>query len=515
MSYVTGSHAFKAGWKTEEGRANIQNEINGDVDYNFLRVIPSSIDMFATPYLEKDRLKADMAIFAQDQWTVKRLTLNFGLRFDYFNGYVPAQNEPAGQFVPARNLAPVGCVPCWTDLNPRIGAAYDLFGDNRTALKVSLGRYQGVHSTDIQSANNPLVTSVLSVNRTWNDANGNFIPDCNLQNPAADGECGAINNQNFGQANPNATTYAADAIHGFGNRDYLWDLSTEVQHQLVPRVSLTGGYYRNWYGNFLATRNVLVTPADYNPYCVTAPVDSRLPGGGGNQICGLADINPAKFGQVKNVVTQASHFGSQTQVSQFVSIGLNTRFGAGTRLGGGVDTGRTVTDKCFVVNSPQELLYCHVVTPWSALTQVKLFGSYPLPGEFSLSGTFQNVPGPADAGNYNATNNEIRPSLGRNLAACGAQITCNATATVPIIAPQTLFEGRRTQLDLRVSRKLKLPGRSTLRVNVDVYNVLNGSSVLLVNTTYGSAFLRPIGGPYTGGAILSGRLVEFGGQLTF
>src|SRR5262249_18328060 len=127
----------------------------------------------------------------------------------------------------------------------------------------------------------------------------------------------------------------------------------------------------------------------------------------------------------------------------------------------------------------------------------------------------QNIAGPALAANYSATNNEIRPSLGRNLAACRGAAVCNATATAPLIAPQTQFEGRRTQVDIRVSRNFKLGGTSRLVAKVDVYNVLNDSSVLLVNTTYGSAFLRPVGSPNTGGAILAGRLVEFGGQLTF
>ena len=115
--------------------------------------MPVLINQFATPYLQKDRLKADLALFVQDQWTIKRLTLNAGLRFEYFNGYVPAQRQPAGQFVPERDLPSVDCVPCWTDLNPRLGVSYDLFGNGRTAMKVTVGRYLGVHSIDITSVN--------------------------------------------------------------------------------------------------------------------------------------------------------------------------------------------------------------------------------------------------------------------------------------------------------------------------------------------------------------------------
>ncbi len=70
---------------------------------------------------------------------------------------------------------------------------------------------------------------------------------------------------------------------GVGARGYNWDFTTEVQHQLSPRVSITGGYYRNWFGNFLVTDNTLVTPADFSPFCITAPSDSGCPAAAGTR----------------------------------------------------------------------------------------------------------------------------------------------------------------------------------------------------------------------------------------
>ncbi len=75
-------------------------------------------------------------------------------------------------------------------------------------------------------------------------------------------------------------------------------------HQLLPGMSITGGYYRSWAANFRVTDNLAVTPADHDPYCITAPNDPRLPGGGGYEACGLYDISPAKFGQVNNLSHQ-------------------------------------------------------------------------------------------------------------------------------------------------------------------------------------------------------------------
>jgi hypothetical protein len=534
-SYITGTHALKAGIQIQQHVHNVERVVNGDVNYTFLRGVPTTITQFTTPNIEKNRTKADLGLFVQDQWAIRRLTLNYGLRLDYFNGYVPEQHVPAGQFVAARQYAPVYGVPRWTDVSPRLGASYNLFGDGRTALKATLGRYVGKASSLVAQNNNPVVTSINSVTRAWNDTNGNYVPECDLRNFGLNGECGPISNVNFGQINPNAIRYAEDLIRGSGSRDYFWDVSAEVQRELGEGTSITAGYYRNWtdhFGLVIGGRgdqygwptghidNLAVTPGDFDPYCITAPADSRLPGGGGYQVCGLYDIAPAKFGLGDQVYTRASNYDrpdggkGKFRYSDFVGISINSRLGPGATLGGSVDTGRSVTDSCFVVDSPQELLNCRVITPFKAQTQIKVFGSYPLPAGFSVSGVLQNLSGiPYDA-NYAAPNDEIARSLGRNLAACGGRAVCTATTTVPLVPPMTLFESRRTLLDLRASRTFSLGRTMRVRANFDVYNVLNDSSLVGINNTYGSNWRRPLAGPFDGG-LVDGRLIQFGGQLTF
>ena len=276
MSYVPGSHAIKVGFQLEEGWRKNASQANGDMNYRFRGSGPGATPNQITlvvPREANERMKADLGIYAQDKWTIKRLTVNAGLRFDYVNSYVPAQEIPANRWLPARNFAEVSGVPEWTDLNPRFGASYDLLGNGRTALKASFGRYVSLQSVQLASANNPLNTSVNSVNRTWNDLfypvgdprRGNYVPDCdNFLNPSANGECGVFDNDYFGLNNPGATRYADNVLRGFGVRPFLWDFSTEVQQQLGSRISVTAGYYRNWDGNFTLTDNLDVTPADYD-----------------------------------------------------------------------------------------------------------------------------------------------------------------------------------------------------------------------------------------------------------
>src|SRR4029077_10826566 len=136
-----------------------------------------------------------------------------------------------------------------------------------------------------------------------------------------------IDNAGFGQSNI-LTRYDDRILHGFGVRPYFWDTSTEVQQQLSSTMSITAGYYRNSFGNFTVTNNLFVTPADYNQFCVTAPTDARLPGGGNYQTCGLYDVAPTLFGRVNNLVVPASDFGKQTLVNDFFNITVNGRHGS-------------------------------------------------------------------------------------------------------------------------------------------------------------------------------------------
>ena len=509
VSYVTGSHAFKTGVTVLEGYGHFDVVLNDPpVLYQLRNGVPASLQQWASPNFVQNRI-LPIGVFAQDQWTLNRLTLNLGIRFDSLEAWAPATRGEAGMFRAATDFPEVRNIPSWRDVSPRVGAAYDVFGSGRTAVKGSFGRYlEGGEMLYLARENTPAFQIAQSATRTWNDSlfgagdprTGNFVPDCVLTNPQANGECARISNLNLG-SRVLGTTYDKSLLEGFGVRPYNTQTSVAVQHELMPGLAINVGYFRTSFGNFRVTDNLAVTAADFDPYCVTAPTDPRLGSVSGQRICGLYDINLAKFGQVNNRVAAASEFGKQAEVYNGVDIGFATRFGEGKLLNGGVGFGQTVTDNCAVlVDSPQQL-FCHNASAWSAGTQIKAAGSYPLPWDLQASATLQNVATFPITASWVAPNAEISPSLGRNLAS-GA----NGTATIPLIAPSSLYGDRVTQLDVRLTKILRLGGTRRLQAMVDCYNVINAGTVVDRNNSLGARWQQPLN-------ILNGRLFKLGAQF--
>jgi hypothetical protein len=515
-TYVTGSHALKFGFGDTWGRQYLlERDINSATSYRFQNGIPNQITERASPVSRYDDLRAELGAYIQDRWTLNRLTLSGGLRFDHFSTYFPETPLGPGPLVPNRNFT----VPqyewySWKDLSPRIAGVYDLFGNGKTAVKANLGRY--VLAGDNTVGN---VFSILAntVTRTWTDANGNYTPDCNLLNPNAQDNratggdfCSVISDLRFGTQVP-STAYDPNVLAGWGKRGYNWEFSTGVQHELTTRVGFEVSYFRRIYGNFLVTDNRATQSTDYTTYSIPAPSNPQLPGGGNYQVSGNFDVNPNKAGQVDNYVTFADNFGSALEHWNGFDITVNARPRAGVILQGGISTGRTSMDYCAVRSALPEAAittpftmnltnpYCHVDSEF--LTQIKFLGTYTIPKvDVQFSGTLQSLPGPQITANYVALNALIKPSLGRDLSSSAAN------ATINIVSPGTMYGERLNQLDLRFAKIFKFD-RVRTSLNFDLYNALNANPVTSVNLNY-AAWQVPL-------SILDARLFKFSVQFDF
>jgi hypothetical protein len=530
VNYVTGSHAFKVGMTDMWGTRQYRYDVNQAQAWTFNNGIPIQIGEYARPLFDLEHLKAALGVYAQDRWTVDRLTLNLGLRFDYHNAYVPAQDLPAITFVAARHYDAIYNVPDWKDLDPRVGGAYDLFGDGKTVVRGSFARYVASESTNMATLNNHVNTSVNSATRGWTDTNGNFRPDCDLSNPNAQvvpggDTCGALNAPLGSLAV--AAQYDPSITSGFGVRPWDKEIAIGVQHGLTPRIAADFQFTHHWFGNFIAAQNTAQPPADYDSYCVTPAASGNgvsLPSGG-SQICGFMNLNPAYQLLVPfSKVQKASVFGDVSDVYTGYDLGVTARLPNGGNASGGFGIGHEVTDICNVIGQASvsyaavagvlasssgtlasttgypSKLYCHVQPPFQP--NFKGLVNYPLPWwGLRASATFQNITGPQILANYsiNATNVATVTNLGRAVT--------GGAATTQLIAPGTQYGDRITQVDARFSKGFRM-GKDRINASIDFFNLLNSSAILTINTTYGSAWQSPT-------LILQGRLIKLGVQIDF
>ena len=525
LSYITGSHNFKVGFNN----AFLHHENTDYTDpsapysYNFANGIPNQITYRVTPRTIQVNVDYDFGIFAQDRWTIGRWTLSGGIRYDAFANSYPEQALAPTPLAPQLNVRFDRIENLkWKDITPKMGATYDLFGDGRTALKFTLNKYlEGMGTTgaggvpNVSNSPNPISRLNVQTTRPWTD-NGDFVPQCNLQDYSANGECGAlVNAAIFGTIVP-GTTYDPDLMQGWGRRFNNWELTGSVQHELMPRVSLNVQYARRWYGSFRVIDDRAVTAADYDRFTFAAPSDSRLPNSGGT-LTGY-DLRATAPGTQQLYVTRASNFGDMTEKFDAVNVSMQARLQNGLIVQGGFGPGRQVTDDCDIVDDLPELLQaaalipsrsglttarplerCHENNGWR--TGVSGLASYTIPKvDVLVSGTYQNQPGAqlaANIVNYPATST----TLGRGFTAAPAGRGFN------LVPAGTVFIERLNQIDFRVAKLFRLNGTRT-SINFDFYNVTNSNSVLTENATFGAAWRTPQ-------SILLPRLFKLSAQLDF
>jgi hypothetical protein len=509
VSYVTGSHAFKTGLRFMHTWSYETREPNSPVSLAFRNGTPNRVTQFATPISYRERNPYNIGVYAQDRWIVDRMTFNLGVRADFYNSYVEAQDLPPGPFVPARSFARVDNVPNWKDISPRLGMSYDVFGNGQTAVKLNVGKYMGgVGLLTFARLANPMQAAINNSNRTWHDDNGDYVPNCDFRNLAANGECERISDQNFGNTVP-VTRYADDVREGSGVRPYNWELFTSIQHEIVTGVSATAAYVRRWYGNFYVTQNLAVSNAVFTPYCVRVPVDARLPGGGGNELCGFYDVNRDAFGISDNVIQHSSGFGQQEEAYDGFDFTAMARLPRRMVMSGGVSLGRTRTNTCALVadlsldlgsSASRTTPFCDIRPPMQP--NAKFLAVVPLQWGFQVSGTVQSVPGPEILAQRSYSSAEIEPSLGRPLSAGP-----NSSVLLDLVPQGTMYGGRYNQTDFRIT-KIFQRGGVRIQGHFDLYNLFNASPPLRMQNRYGPSWQFPT-------LTMIGRLGKFGLQINF
>jgi hypothetical protein len=235
VSYVTGTHSLKIGYQAGYLMTKNTTLVGRQISYRFNNGVPNQMSQRVGPNRVADSLRYD-ALFVQDQWTRERLTLQGGLRYETARSWAPggqngiiAAHQFGGELLFPRTEGVRG----YHDITPRMGVAYDLFGTGKTALKVSVSKYtQGASTSEGYTINNPGATLVTTVNRSWTDPNGNRVAECDYMDPAANGECGAWSNLNWGSS-VRTTQVNPDVLEGWNVRTHDWQFSVGVTQELL------------------------------------------------------------------------------------------------------------------------------------------------------------------------------------------------------------------------------------------------------------------------------------------
>jgi hypothetical protein len=541
VSYVVGSHNLRAGITWTNGDWRELRTWTGDVQpitYNAGRPVSVTLRL---PNERANGVDRDLGIYLQDRWSLGRVTVNAGLRFDQFIGETressvrPSRHGPGatfgecsdGRWDPGELCT--GEVQNWKDISPRVGVAIDVFGNGRTAIKASYARYVAGQAIAFANQVNPIGALTAADTRPWNDLDGNGLPldaNGNIQwnelSPSAA-------TSTFGRLTVPTTTYDPALLRGWGKRGYNNEVTFAMQHQLADRMSVNGGYYRRSFGNQTFTDDLRYDASSYDSFCLRIPTDPDLPGGGGGQVCGVMDLKPSVFAQnlpANSLIRYSKDFGGETNRYQGFDVNLEARFRNGAFLKGGIAATSRLFDNCNLLAAGLDAV---ATAAWQGTEiyddgstacrrkygyrpDAKISGSYTLPWDVQLAGTFQHSrgiqnggAGPSLTASWPVVSAVANPQIGRNW-------TGVAFRTINLMR-EGLDYGKYNlnQLDVRLAKRFTV-NKVRLRVDFDLYNVFNSSWPYTVTTTYStaatSAWQRPTN-------VLQHRFFKLGGNISF
>ena len=536
-TYVTGAHNMKVGY---QGAYHIEEttDLANDARYTLLDLtpffgLPPGLNAYQAtiriaPWQQSNRTQYH-AFYAQDQWTVGRMTLQGAVRYDRAWSWFPAEHNGAPE-TSVWNAAPISFgrrdgVTGYNDITPRGGVAYDLFGDGKTSVKVNVGKYlQSANNQENYTISNPALDGrngrrgpnfQTQASRIFLDFDGNHEPGCNMLDPAPQGEC-ITPLGNF--ANPETLALVnPEVLSGWGVRPYDWQFGVAVQHEVLPRTSLEVGYARRWFSNFFVYDNINLDADDFEEVTLTAPSSSKLPDNGGYPVTYLFPKAGVNTTNIQNRYTFASDYGDWTNAWHGVDVTVNSRLRNGLTLQVGSSTGRAVIDNCEVVAKVPELLNAALTNPspftantyqladscrkeesWQ--TQVRGFVAYTIPRiDVLLSGIVRSQPN-ASFG-FGATPEGNSTGLSAIYATPNGQVN--------LLRPGVEFGDRINQVDVRFGKILNVGGSRT-SIAVDLLNLFNANTPTAYQQNFGdgSQYLQPQ-------TILNPRFVRFNVTVDF
>jgi hypothetical protein len=468
-----GRHEFKFGF--DYAHAPVLNRTRRvddlELEYSSTTGRGSAAILFATPFYT--RSAADVtALYLQDSYALKKLTLTGGLRFEHLTWYLPAQESPASRWFPTltRSFDEISDLVSWNTVGPRVSATYDLFGNGHTALKASAARYYYIISADGAPLNQVNPNSNYQERYTWNDANGDLIFQAGEQT-----------------GTPIITSGTTTSIADDFSRPWTDEFTAGVDHELIPSVRLSAVFTYRREDEPIATFNPT------NPYATTL---SSRPDAGRDGVLGTADDGVFQYYDRLSATNQTviSNDPSALQTYKGIEITATKRMSNRWQMLAGYTWSQMRVSGLSMNINPNSLLNVNGTltgqinvnnTPTFAVNgqltdrphQFKLTGTYVLP--------FYDI---AVAANLNSASGI---AVTRQIS---TPLTVGGNTTVNVEEPGSARLPARTVMDLRFSKAVRFGARE-LEGSVDLNNMFNVNTVWDVRTLSGTIGLRQDGSP--------------------
>jgi carboxypeptidase family protein/TonB-dependent receptor-like protein len=479
-----GRHEFKFGFDYSHAVTRNETSRVDDAVTTFTSAgggfTPQNVTLYATPQNDATALNV-LALFAQDSYSIKRLTLVGGVRFEQLEGYLPSQSSPASQFANAgiggfaaqpRSYDEVRDIVKWNTAGPRVSAIYDVSGDGKTAAKASAGRYYYVLSTGGGGVSNVNRNANYSEQYSWNDLNGDRRFQVGEQFGTPVISAVLVNGQILTSIDPDFS------------RPYTDEYAVAVDRELAAdfKVSTSFTYRRE--------KNQQASFNPDNPYAstLTTAVDPGIDG-----FVGTADDSTYGYFARTSAANRTIITNDRQMVQSYkgLEITLTKRLSNRWQMLAGYTLSKNRIDDISVDISPNYLINANgLITADARCTgcaaanadrpnQFKLTGMYITPWQdIILSGNFSSQQGPA-------WTRQINQNVG-----FGTNQVINLDPLGGSARIDTL-----NKIDVRVGKQFRFQNNRSIEASIDFDNLTNANTVWGVrNRTEATNFRNPVTG---------------------
>lgn len=482
-----GRHELKAGFDNGYTPEDVDTTRVDNVGLAFTSLPTpraATVQVFNTP-LHQRRAVMSTALYLQDAYSVGRLTLIGGIRWERVEGYLPAQQAPQSQYFPEgtvfRNVTINGVVqdftvgksfdavkenPLWYNWGPRISATFDITGSGKTVAKVSYGKYLD----QINTGTPPNPNANINQTYVWNDLNGDLVFQAGNAawngNQYVGGEFGTLQQ---------TSNLAVAVFDRSVRRPYRNELSVGVDHELIPELLLNVSYLRTRERDITGQvdANFDLWDSLFTPITITDPGRDGVAGTGDEQSITVYNQNST------GTVTSPRNINDNRLATRYdgMDVVMTKRYSRGWTVLAGYTYSRTRVDLTSLAN-PNTAFVNAAGESGGRRHNFKASGSVDLPFKIVFGGNFRLQSGLPITRTWQIPSGVLRQG----------SVTVNAEPRGSVELDWL------PTLDVRAGRYFRFGG-NRMELSLDAYNATNANTVFGVRTTTGLSTIRVNGDP--------------------